>query len=361
MRVYLANIESWTFPNRGSENLCENGFEVGGNWLEPPFHRQLEEFSPDVVVYAPHRRVDAVVLHREDVLRTPMLLWALYPDYLTGWDREKNLHMDGFLEPVADIMPYCRRHAVSSLFSRRLLEERIGGFQFDVCFLGLDLVGIDRCRQEKRTEHPGLTVLWQHRWRTDKNLRGALGIIETLAAQHRDVTFLIGRKEDWDEPFWVPPSLRDYYAEALPRLSRLGNVQYLSRFSTQVDYWRLLSEVDIAFSCSYHETFGIAMLEAAYAGAACVVPNTVAYPEIHSGALLVDHSQIGSALDRLIQEPRFRAEVAQRCRQNAKKYDVSTTAEKLAGLIAKVRDGQVGFEYPPAAASWPPSPRRRGP
>jgi len=337
MRVYLANVESWTFPNQGSEMLCQKGFEVGGNWLDPPFQRQLKDFSADVVVYAPHRRVDAVVLHREDVLRVPTLLWALYPDYLTGWDREKNVHMDGFLESVADIMPYFRRHAVNSFFTKRLLEERIEGFQFEVCLLGLDLEAIDRCRRDKRTERPSLTVLWQHRWGTDKNLRGALDIIETLAAKHRDVTFLVGRNEDWDEPFWVPQSLKDYFAQALPRLVRLGNVHFLSRFATQVEYWRLLSEVDIAFSCSYHETFGIAMLEAAYAGAACVVPNMVAYPEIHSGALVVNHSEIASGLSRLVQEPKFRADVAHRCRQNAGKYDVSSTAEKLAGLIAQVR------------------------
>ena len=77
MKLYLANIDSWTFPNRGSETLCESGFEVGGNWLDPPFHRELEQFSPDVVVYAPHRRVDAVVLQRQDLLRTSTLLWAL--------------------------------------------------------------------------------------------------------------------------------------------------------------------------------------------------------------------------------------------------------------------------------------------
>jgi glycosyltransferase involved in cell wall biosynthesis len=337
MRVYLANVESWTFPNQGSEMLCQKGFEVGGNWLDPPFQRQLKDFSADVVVYAPHRRVDAVVLHKKDVLRVPTLLWALYPDYLTGWDREKNVHMDGFLESVADIMPYFRRHAVNSFFTKRLLEQRIEGFQFEVCFLGLDLEAIDRCRRGKRPERSSLTVLWQHRWRTDKNLRGALDIIETLAAKHRDVAFLVGRNEDWDEPFWAPQSLKDYFAQALPRLARLGNVHFPSRFATQVEYWRLLSEVDIAFSCSYHETFGIAMLEAAYAGAACVVPDMVAYPEIHSGALVVNHSEIASGLSRLVQEPQFRAEVAQRCRQNAGKYHVNSTAEKLAGLIAQVR------------------------
>jgi glycosyltransferase involved in cell wall biosynthesis len=336
MKVYLANVDSWTFPNRGSERLCLLGFEVGGNWLMPPYQRQLAEFPADVVVYAPHRRVDAVVLRKEDVLRIPTLLWALYPDYLTGWDREENIHMDGFLESVADIMPYFWRYAVNSFYTKHLLEERIEGYPFEVCSLGLDLEAIDRCRPEKRTEHLSLTVLWQHRWRTDKNLRGALDIIEALAPKYRDATFLVGRYEDWDEPFWVPQSLKDHVARALPRLTHLGNVHFLPRFARQVDYWHFLSSVDIAFSCSYHETFGIAMLEAAYAGAACVAPNTVAYPEIHSGALLMGYPQIAMGLCRLIEQPRLRAEVAHRCRQNAAKYDVNVTAEKLAGLIAQV-------------------------
>ncbi len=345
MKVYLVNIDVWTFPDRGREMLRQTGLEVAGNWMAPPFDRQIEAFSPDVVVYAPHRRVDALVLDKKDLLRTPTILWGLYPDYLTGWDREKNVHEDGFLESVAVLMPYFKRHLAQSVFTKRLLEGRIEGYRFDVCFLGIDLEGIDRCLRNNRTQRSGLTVLWQHRWRTDKNLRGALDVIESLAAKHRDVKFIVGRKEDWDEPFWVPQSLKDYYADAATRLNRLGNVQFLSRFETQVDFWRLLSEIDIAFSCSYHETFGIAMLEKAYAGVACVVPNTVAYPGIHSGAVLVPHPQIALALDRLIREPQLRAEVAQRCRENASKYDVGTTAQKLAEVIAAVGHDQLSLGY----------------
>lgn len=340
VKIYLANVEPWTFPNRGVEMLWQKGLEVGGNWLDSPFRQQPEDFSADVVVYAPHRRVDAVVLRRDEIRRIPTILWALYPDYLTGWDRDKNLHMDGFLEAVASVMPYFRRHAVNSLFTKRLLEKRIGGFHFDVCFLGIDLEAMDRCRNEKRTDPFSLRVLWQHRWRTDKNLRGALDIIEALAAKYRHVTFVVGRYEDWDEPFWVPQSLKDYFAQALPRLIRLGNVQLLPRFKRQVDYWRFLSDVDIAFSCSYHETFGIAMLEAAYAGAACVVPDTVAYPEIHKGAMLMDHSQIADGVARLTEQPQLRAQIAHRCRENAARYDVSGTAGKLAEMIAQVTQSE---------------------
>ena len=349
MRLYLANIEPWVFPSGGCQVLCESGFEVGGNWLEPPFHSSPDQFSPDVIVYAPHRRVDALVLRKEHLLSTPTILWALYPDYLTGWDRRENKHMDGFLESVAALMPYFQKHVAQSVFTKHLIEKRLDGYEFEVVHLGIDLAGIDRCRPESKLRRSGLTVLWHHRWRTDKHLQGALEIIGNLAARHRDVRFLVGRKEDWDEPFWVPQSLKDYCAEALPRLSRLGNVQFLSRFAAQVDYWRFLSEVDIAFSCSYHETFGIAMLEAAYAGAACVVPDTVAYPEIHSGAVLVDHSQIASALDGLIQEPNLQAELAHRCRDNAKKYDVRTTAGKLAQLIHGARSLTSQMRATPAA------------
>jgi len=345
MRVYLVNIDVWTFPDRGREMLRQTGLEVAGNWMDPRFRRELEEFCPDVVVYAPHRRVDALLLHEEDLIRTPTILWALYPDYITGWDQEKNVHEDGFLESVAALMPYFKRHLAQSVFTKRLLEERIDGYQFDVCFLGIDIEGIDRCRRGNGDQRSPLTVLWQHRWRTDKNLQGALDVIEGMAAKHGDVKFIVGRQEDWDEPFWVPQGLRDYYADAATRLNRLGNVQFIPRFGTQVDYWRFISAIDIAFSCSHHETFGIAMLEKAYAGVACAVPNTVAYPEIHSGAVLVPHSQIAAAVDRLIQEPEFRAEMSQRCRKNASRYDVRTTAEKLAEVIAGVGHDQLSLGY----------------
>ncbi len=71
MRLYLVNIDVWVLPERGIQLLRKWGFDVGGNWLPPPFHREPDEFSPDVVVYAPHRRVDALVLHKKDLLRTP--------------------------------------------------------------------------------------------------------------------------------------------------------------------------------------------------------------------------------------------------------------------------------------------------
>jgi hypothetical protein len=61
------------------------------------------------------------------------------------------------------------------------------------------------------------------------------------------------------------------------------------------------------------------------------------YPKIHSGALVVNHSEVASGLSRLVQEPQFRAEVPPRCRQDAGKYHVKSTVDRLAGLFAQVR------------------------
>jgi hypothetical protein len=45
-------------------------------------------------------------------------------------------------------------------------------------------------------------------------------------------------------------------------------------------------------------------------------------------------------VDRLIREPDLRAEVAHHCLENAHKYDVSATAQKLAEVIAGVEHDQ---------------------
>jgi hypothetical protein len=58
----------------------------------------------------------------------------------------------------------------------------------------------------------------------------------------------------------------------------------------------------------------------------------------------------------LIEQPRFRAEVARRCRQNAARYDVNGTAEKLAGLIAQSQTGRIAaFRYRPTAGHHKPT------
>ena len=260
--------------------MTQGGHEVAGNWAAAPRRRSLAGFAPDVIVYAPHRqeenlswRAAALTLPGELLRRVPTILWALYPDYLTGWDHAKNEHGNGFLDAVRQILPLARATLTNSRFSKQLLEARGPGFTFEVSYLGIDTKSIDEARDRSQRSHKSRSVLWQHRWATDKNLPVAMEIILELAPKHRDVTFYLGRKENWDEDVWVPHWLRELYAVRARQLAGLKNFHYSPYFERPVDYWRFLCEIDLAFSCSYHETFGITMMEQAYAGAACVVPH----------------------------------------------------------------------------------------
>ena len=336
MRIYLANIGKWELPERGQRLIVQRCHQLAGNWLEPPFQQSLREFAPDLIVYAPHRqqqplswRDAAITLSVELVEEVPTILWALYPDYLTGWDTVRNEHVDGFLEPVRQLLPHFRARLANSRFTRELLEARAPGFTFEVCYLGIDTEGIDASIGQRQQGGRARTVLWQHRWATDKNLPGALEVILELAPKHPEATFYLGRKGNWDENIFSPPWLRKLYAAHAPRLESLPNVRYGRDFPTQEEYWSFIGGVDIAFSCSYHETFGIGMLEQAYAGAACVVPCRVAYPEVHAGAMVVEPSRLSESIGTLLQDPALWTQLSASSQANAAKYDVAKTVHRL--------------------------------
>ena len=343
MKIYVANIEPWVLPERAWRAMTQRGYHVAGNWSALPYRESLHEFAPDVIVYAPHRqkkalswRDAALTLSLQQVRDVPTILWAVYPDYLTGWDHVKNEHDSGFLDSVRQILPYVRATLTNSRFSKELLEARAPDFTFEVCYLGIDTKAIDESRDRGQRNRQSRSVLWQHRWATDKNFQGALEIFLELAPRHPDVTFYLGRKENWDEAFWAPQWLKDLYAVRAPELDRLPNVKYSPYFERQQEYWNFLAGIDIAFSCSYHETFGIAMLEQACAGAACVVPDRVAYPEVHAGALVVPPDEVGRGIETLLKEPDRCAQVASSSRASAAQYSVGQTVERLLSFVEQV-------------------------
>ena len=344
MRIFLANIDSGVLPERAWALMQQAGHEVAGNWAPPIYRADFDSFSPSTIIYAPHRqllplpwRPAAISLSLEAVKDLPTILWALYPDYLTGWDQERNDHDDSFLESVRILLPHVRPVA-NSWFTKRLLEERAPEATFDVCYLGIDTEGIDSARSEPTLDtgipdSKSVKVLWHHRWATDKNLHGAIDLLLELAPRHPEATFLLGRKDNWDEDYWVPAWLREEYARKSPQLEALPNIQYCPYFEKQAEYWHFLSSIHLAFSCSFHETFGIAMLEQAYAGAACVVPDRAAYPEVHSGAPVIQPSDIGSSIEELILHPAARKGVARRSKANASEYTLERVVDTLLALL----------------------------
>ena len=349
MRIYIANVDPWVLPARAWTLIEQRGHQVAGNWASAPWRQSVRDAAPDVIIYAPHRQKEALAwrdaaltIPPELAKDIPTILWALYPDYLTGWDHEKNEHGHGFLASVRQMIPYFRALLTNSMYSKAVLEARAPGTRFDVCYLGIDTRMIDEARSDEGQMDSRRRVLWQHRWATDKNFQGALEIILDLAPRHPDVTFYLGRKDNWDEAVWVPQWLRDLYTARASDFKSLDNVHHISYFEAQEEYWRFLSGIEVAFSCSYHETFGIAMLEEAYAGAACVVPNRAAYPEVHAGALIAPKDEVGQAIEDLLEDPARRAEVASSARANAARFSVEATVETLLYFVERVQRHSTG-------------------
>jgi glycosyltransferase involved in cell wall biosynthesis len=342
VKIYIANVDQSVLPERAWALIEARGHEIAGNWAASPRRKGVQEAAPDVIVYAPHRQKEdlawrnaAITLPLTIIKDVPTILWALYPDYLTGWDHDRNDHGPGFVEPVRRSLPFFRSTLTNSLFSKALLEARAPGTNFEVCYLCIDTKAIDEAGWRENRPAPGRSVLWQHRWATDKNLQGALEILLDLGPKYPDVTFYLGRKENWDEAIWVPQWLRDLYADQAREIDQLQNIHYSDYFQTQEEYWRFISGIEISFSCSYHETFGIAMLEQAYAGAACVVPNRAAYPEVHAGALITLRDQVGQGIESLLQKPARRTEVAASGKANAARFSVEATVETLLQLVER--------------------------
>jgi glycosyltransferase involved in cell wall biosynthesis len=175
-------------------------------------------------------------------------------------------------------------------------------------------------------------------WRLDKNFLGAIKIIENLASDYKNVGFYIGRKNSWGDLVYSPPYLRKEYNEFCKIVKRkaLNNI-FLIKSMPQPKYWEFISCMDIGFSVSYHESFGISMLEQAAAGIACVMPNELSYKEVfkrYKG--LVDRERIQTTIELLIKDKNLRQKLQQDARKCASKFKIENTIAKLIKLLERI-------------------------
>jgi glycosyltransferase involved in cell wall biosynthesis len=334
VRIYLANLDPELLPVRAVAVLRSAGLSVAGNLLMPD-GPSLADFAPDILFYVPTVRRDAIEAPKELLRRQPLVVWALYPDQMTGWDLRANTYRNTLRPAVRWLLEHATLVLTNSHFTRRLLERQLAGGEVGVCHLGIDTHGIRAAGRPTRRNEVASTVLWHHRWSVDKNFDDALRILLELARRHPDTTFILGRTEDW-QPYYSPEDLKDRYRAVRSRLRSAANIRPAPRFDRQRDYWRFIGCADIAFSCSSHETFGLAMLEQAYAGAACVVPAEGVYNEVHEGALRVDRRGIAAAISTLIEQPDLWRRTVGASGRNAAGYDVGDVARRIAAISRAV-------------------------
>jgi glycosyltransferase involved in cell wall biosynthesis len=327
--VYLENVWPEIITKRGMDLFKRNNIAIKSDLMG---NSQKEAIDSDLLVIT--RPTFDISRHFSE--KKPIIFYALFPDWITGWSFRLNKYKKGLCHGFEKNLDKANIVLANSQYTKKLILSRLKKpREIEVCKLGIDYKSIDRLTK-KRSQRAKIKVLWNHMWRTDKGFLEALNIVYRLAAKFPKTDFLIGRKEDWGQHDLF--KLRKSYRSFLSKIQRnnFKNIMFLNLFDNQKDYWKFLGTVDIGFSCSAHETFGLSMLEQAAAGIACVVPNAEAYPEILKGAIKVPPKKIEKTIARLIMDKDWREKISIAGKKSAAAYDIEHFVNQFSKNISDV-------------------------
>lgn len=127
-------------------------------------------------------------------------------------------------------------------------------------FDGLPISRGERCR-----------IVWPHRWEHDKRPEEFFSAVSKLADEGLSFEVVVAG-QSFVETREIVRAAADALGDRLLHCEEPEN---------RTDYARLLRSCDVAVSTADNEFFGLAMIEAAYAGCSVVVPDRLVYPEIY--------------------------------------------------------------------------------
>lgn len=273
-----------------------------------------------------------------DIPHTPLVGYThgSHWDPTDTWRQEKyqGLH----LYDLACLSAFDRLLVVSE-YMRETLSQAITRFSSAVAAsiinrttvvgLPIDEAGLTRERQRRQSQGEEVRVLFNHAPTAAKNPEMFLRVMDRILAQRHDVTVVLTRRFGENDPGF------EHLGEISTKYE--GRVHMGDDFSLP-DYYRLLWQCDIQVSTALHESFGVATLEAMFAGNACLLPRHAVYPEL-CGSIeesLYEYSEevLSDRLLELIDAPAVRQDLARRLSQRAR--DVCATARSA--FTTTVRD-----------------------
>lgn len=200
--------------------------------------------------------------------------------------------------------------------------------------LGLELADFQQHRPRDEEEGPPL-VLWSHRWEHDKNPEDFFRALAAVAERGADFRLAVlgPAPRRYPEVFdWA----RQRFAD---RLVHFGHAEEFA------DYAAWLWRADVLPVTSYHDFFGMSVMEALYCRTLPLLPRRMAYPEIlpedwHSVSLYDDFDELVERLHawltRSSPDPQALAEHAASFDWSAMapRYDRALTELAAAGVRA---------------------------
>ncbi len=199
----------------------------------------------------------------------------------------------------------------------------------EVLPVGVDLRRLDGDRLEPSV--PPL-VLWNHRWEHDKNPAEFFAALDVLAGEGLDFRVALAGE-----------SFRNVPEEFDAARLRLGERVVHFGYADQEGYVDLVRQADVVVSTARHEFFGVAVVEAIYAGAFPVLPNRLSYPELidrahHDDCLYDDFDGLCARLRRALTDPSSAHALAADLRPAMARFDWKTQGpeydEALSALAA---------------------------
>ncbi len=173
----------------------------------------------------------------------------------TRWNLERFCaEIPGFIREFPDHHPHGLAEAIAA--KSRVIAPPFDPRELDAA----PVTRAERCR-----------IVWPHRWEHDKNPDEFFSAVMVLAREGLDFEVAVA-----GQSFRETEGLMQSAAKALgDRLVRCEEP------ASRAEYATLLASADVAVSTARNEFFGIAMVEACYAGATPLVPDRLAYPEIY--------------------------------------------------------------------------------
>ena len=174
-------------------------------------------------------------------------------------------NLDSFIEGISEILNYSPDCKLGNI------EDRIRT-NSTVAWVPVELPHEDS-RVLHNSDLEGLskttTIVWPHRWEHDKGPDELLAFAREFTQPLNLRWIILG--EQFEE---VPEALLQFSEEFRGRIDHIGYVE------SRGEYWRWLHKADWVLSTAKHEFFGIAVVEAMFAGCLPWLPDRLSYPEL---------------------------------------------------------------------------------
>lgn len=132
-----------------------------------------------------------------------------------------------------------------------------------------DPAPLDEVLPPERGSRP--RIIWPHRWEHDKDPEAFFDAASRLAGEGLDFEVVVAGQ-----------AFRETEQTVQEMAAALGDrLVHAAEPASRAEYASLLASSDIALSTAVNEFFGIAMIEASYAGCYPLVPDRLAYPELY--------------------------------------------------------------------------------